>query len=221
MPESRHRRRRGRSSQRVQRPAADLSITRPKRKKANKLYVAASAVIAVLVIGGFAIGGTNFQRGTETGRSQEYVEGVGIEQDRMPVGPSGLNAHVPKGQSVAYNTVPPTSGDHWPPGQQATCGFYEDGLPDESIVHNLEHGNIVVSYNLATPEEVDQLKEVVDDIGLSPIWGVTRFYDKLPVGTVAVAAWGVLDSMQGVDGERIDTFYQTYAGLLGPESIIC
>ena len=219
MPVSRHRRRRGRSSQRVRRPAADLSIPRPKRKKANKLYVAASAIIAVLVIGGFAIGGTSFQRGAQTGGSQEYVEGVGVRQEFMPVGPRGLNAHVSENQTVSYNTNPPTSGDHWStPGR---CGFYENGLPDERIVHNLEHGNILVSYNLATPEEVDQLKDAVDSIGLNPIWGVTRFYDKIPVGTVAVAAWGVLDTMQGVDGERINRFFETYAGSLGPEKIIC
>ena len=219
MPVSRHRRSRGRTSQRGQRPAQDLSIPKPKKKKANKLYVAASAIIAVLVIGGFAIGGTNFQRGAQTGASQEYVEGVGVRQDFMPVGPRGLNAHVPRNQTVSYNTVPPTSGDHWSTPER--CGFFEDGLPDERIMHNLEHSNIVVSYNLATPEEVDQLKDAVDSIGLNPVWGVTRSYDKIPVGTVALAAWGVLDTMQGVDRERINRFFETYSGSLGPESIIC
>ena len=219
MPVSKHRRSRGRASQRGQRPAADLSIPKPKKKKTNKLYVAASAIIAVLVIGGFAIGGTNFQRGAQTGGSQQYVEGIGARQEFMPVGPRGLNAHVRGNETVSYNTVPPTSGDHW--STPARCGVYEDGLPDERIVHNLEHGNIVVSYNLATPEEVDQLKDAVDSIGLNPVWGITRFYDKIPVGTVALAAWGVLDTMQGVDRERINTFIETYAGSLGPESIIC
>ena len=219
MPVSRHRRSRGRVSNRGQRPAQDLSIPKPKKKKANKLYVAASAIIAVLVIGGFAIGGTNFQRGAQTGASQEYVEGVGVRQDFMPVGPRGLNAHVSGNETVSYNTNPPTSGDHWSTPER--CGFYEDGLPNERIVHNLEHGNIVLSYNLTTREEVDQLKNVMDDIGLNVVWGVTRFYDKIPLGTVAVAAWGVLDTMQGVDRERISRFFDTYAGSLGPETIIC
>ena len=132
MPESRRRRRHGRTSPRGQRPAADLSITKPKRKKTNKLYVAASAIIAVLVIGGFAIGGTSFQRGAQTGGSQEYVEGVGIRQEFMPVGPRGLNAHVSGNETVSYNTSPPTSGDHW--STPSNCGIYEEGLPDERIV---------------------------------------------------------------------------------------
>ena len=56
--------------------------------------------------------------------------------------------HVPEWQSVAYSTTPPTSGPHW--DRWADRGFYPDGLPDELIAHNLEHGNIVVSYKSAT-----------------------------------------------------------------------
>ena len=218
MPESRRRRRRGRvvSRSSSSAAAAAVAIARPRRRKSNKLYVLASLVIAVLVIAGFAVGGTKFQRGADTGRSQEYVEGVGVRQE-----PTGFNQHVPENTTVEYSTFPPSSGDHWPPGAQARCGFYEDGLRDERIMHNLEHSNIVVSYNLATKEEVDRLEDVVDGIGLSAIWGITQSYDKIPVGTVAIAAWGVLDTMQGIDENRIKTFFETYAGNLGPERIIC
>jgi hypothetical protein len=95
-------------------------------------------------------------------------------------------------------------------------------LPDEQIVHNLEHSNIVVSYNLSTEEEVDQLLDALSGIGLSDVWGVTRSYDQIPVGTVALAAWGVLDTMEGVDDQRIKTFFETYAGSnIGPENFIC
>ena len=219
MPESKHRRRRGRPVSRGQRVAA-VPIARPGRKKTNKLYLVASVVIAVLVIGGFAVGGVNFQRPVNTGSSGgDYVEGVGVQQELMPTGPNGLNAHVPDGQLVEYNTAPPTSGDHL--DRPETCGFYEDGLPDERIVHNLEHGNIVVSYNLSTKEEVDQLRDALDGVGLSEIWGVIRSYDKIPSGTVTLATWGVLDTMPRADKERIKTFFETYAGNMGPESFIC
>ena len=221
MPESNNRRRRGRPVSRGRRAAATaVPIARPRKQKTNKLYVAASVVIAVLVIGGFAVGGVNFQRPPDTGSSSgEYVDGVGVQQELMPTGPRGLNVHVDETQTVAYNTSPATSGDHW--ATPASCGFYEDGLPDERVVHNLEHGNIVVSYNLATDGEIDQLKSALDNVGLSEIWGVTRAYDKIPAGTVALAAWGVLDTMQEVDEERIKTFFETYSGALGPERIIC
>ncbi|MCH8808577.1 MAG: DUF3105 domain-containing protein [Proteobacteria bacterium] len=127
--------------------------------------------------------------------------------------------HVPEPDLVEYSTTPPTSGNHWDTPQ--ACGFYEDGLDDERITHNLEHSNIVVSYNLPDAAQVDELKSAIGDIGLARIWGITRSYDKIPVGQVAVAAWGVLDTMEGVDAERLKTFFETYAGALGPEFITC
>jgi len=123
--------------------------------------------------------------------------------------------HISEGTTVEYNSIPATSGNHW--AQWSQCGFFEEGLPDERIVHNLEHSNIVVSYNLTSPEEVQQLRDVMDGIGLAQVLGVTRFYDKIPEGTVALSAWGVLDTIKGVDKDRIKRFFDTYAGRIGPE----
>ena len=214
MPLSKHRRRRGRVAPGSSRSAASLSIDQPRRKKTNWLYLGASALIAVLVIGGFAvgsagIGGRGFNR---TGNSEQYVEGIGIQHDILST------RHVTEGQTVEYNSIPATSGNHWP--QWSRCGFFEEGLPDERIVHNLEHSNIVVSYNLTTPEEMKELRDVMGSVGLAGVLGVTRFYDQVEPGTVALSAWGVSDTMVGIDEERINRFFSTYGGTLGPEGNI-
>lgn len=142
--------------------------------------------------------------------------------EEVPIMPT--RNHIGPGQSVQYNSTPPTSGDH--SEQWADCGFYDEGLPDELITHNLEHGNIVVSYNLAGQQEVDVLKSVWPDLQAAEQWGIARFYDKIPVGTIAVAAWGRLDTITEVDVirnslNRIDQFLASYAGNLGPERIPC
>ena len=207
------RRRRGRAATQAAR-SGNLP-TSTKRKKTNKLYLAASVIIAVLVIASFAFASfSGGGHGGTSGSATTYVDGVGVEQDLM-----SSAVHVPDGTVVEYSTIPPSSGDHWV-GPQA-CGFYEDGLPDEPTVHNLEHSNIVVSYNLPDESQVDELKSTMGDIGLSRIWGVTRSYDKIPEGQVALAAWGVLDIMEGVDKDRIDLFFENYAGALGPEFVTC
>ena len=157
--------------------------------------------------------------GTTTGSSSEYVEGIGLRQQLMPTGPNGLINHVDEDQSVMYNTIPPTSGDHW--GKWANCGFYAQGLPDERIVHNLEHGNVVISYNLTASEEVSQLRSTLADIDRYSDWGLARYYDKLPEGQVAVATWGVLDIMDGIDGDRLSRFFDAYSGNLAPEQVPC
>jgi len=211
LPESRHRRRSARGS--AGRGAGATALpSRSRKKKTNYLLLGAFIIIALLVIGSFGLTTIPFGGGGTTGlgRSDKYVEGVGSSQQLMPT-----RDHLPEGRVISYNTTPPTSGDHW--GRWATCGFYPEGLPDERIVHNLEHSNIVVSYNLASPEEVEKLRKAMESISLNRAWGVTRFYDKLEPGTVVVAAWGISDPMKGVDDNRIKKFFETYAGRIGPE----
>jgi hypothetical protein len=210
LPESRHRRRPG--GRTAGRGATDAALSiRPKKKKTNYLLLGAFLVIALLVIGSFGLttipltGG-----GLRVGKSDKYVEGVGVSQELMPTA-----NHLGEDRTVKYTTTPPTSGDHW--AQWANCGFYPEGLPDERVVHNLEHSNIVISYNLTAPEDIESLRKAVEAVGLSRAWGVTRYYDKLAPGTVALAAWGILDTMPGVDRNRIKKFFETYAGKIGPE----
>ena len=161
--------------------------------------------------GGGGVQQTNF----DTGGSTSYVSGVGTQEDIVSRG------HVPTFQEVEYATFPPTSGDHWDETNLVTCGFYEGGLADEIAVHHLEHGNIVVSYNLPDPAQVEDLRRLIGGIGLAENWGVTRSYDKIPEGQVATSAWGVVDIFDGVDEGRIRTFFDTYAGTLGPEFDPC
>ena len=127
--------------------------------------------------------------------------------------------HVPEGQTVEYRTIPPTSGEHW--GQWADCGFYAEALPDERIVHNLEHGNIVVSYNFANPAQVTDLRDALEDLDLFEDWGVARPYDKIGDGQVVLTAWGRMHPMIGVRSGEIEQFFEAFAGELGPETVPC
>jgi len=216
MPLSRHRRRRGRRAPGGRSPGGTALPARPRKKRTNYLLLGGFIVIALLVIGSFGLTTIPFQgsQRASTGSSDKYVAGVGEQHPIM-----ATRDHVPAGQTVRYSTIPPTSGNHW--AVPANCGFYPEGLPDEQTTHNLEHSNIVVSYNLASQEEVAQLRKALDSIELNPIWGVTRFYDKLEPGTVAVATWGVLDIIKGIDRDRIKKFFETYSGRLGPEQVPC
>ncbi|MSQ06472.1 MAG: DUF3105 domain-containing protein [Dehalococcoidia bacterium] len=211
MPESKRRRLPGRRTSGRSMADAALSL-RPKKKKTNYFLLSAFVLIALLVIGSFGLTTIPFGSGANlrVGKNAQYVEGVGVSQKLMPTA-----THISESLSVEYNTVPATSGDHW--ALWADCGFYEKGLPDERVVHNLEHSNIVVSYNLTAAADIEALRAAVEDVGLSRAWGVTRFYDKVPPGTVALTAWGILDTMEGVDKDRIKKFYETYAGKIGPE----
>ena len=213
MPESRHRRNR--------RPR-NLEIPRTtQRGGSNKFILIVSIVIAVLVIGSFAavpifqsLGGTGE---VTLGTAEAYVNGVGEKQEIMRTkNHVDLNSDSAD-DDVVYNSFPPTSGDHWSAAQ--SCGFYEGPIPDERVVHNLEHSNIVISYNLPNQADVEALKEIYND--LEDSWRnhftVVRPYDEIAPGQIGLSAWGVLDVMDGIDEARIIRFYEHYVGRLGPE----
>ena len=216
MPVSR--RRRGRAATRAARSGNAPASNQP--RKTNKLYLAACIIIAVLVIGSFGltavIGGGGGQDGkTRIGSATEYLEGVGSQIPALP-----NPQHIDEGTQAIYNSVPPTSGDHW--RTPADCGFHADPIPDERVVHNMEHSNIVISYNLPLDSDVRVLRDTLDNIEMASDWAVARPYNQIPSGHVALSAWGVLDTFPGVDADRIERFFKAYAGTLGPEGgIIC
>lgn len=152
-----------------------------------------------------------------TGTPEIILLESGIAGENIQIMPS--SNHVTEGQTVEYSTTPPTSGLHW--GRWADCGWYTDGLPDEVITHNLEHGNIVVSYNFTNPALVSELRQVLEGVDQFSDWGVVRSYGKIPDGQVALSAWGRLAIFQGVDAGEIEPFFEAFAGLMGPERIAC
>lgn len=123
--------------------------------------------------------------------------------------------HIANGTVIhSYNSNPPTSGSHY--AEPANTGFYSNELPDERVVHNLEHGNIWIAYRPSLPEEV--LKEIKRFAGGNVIATPRPKNDT----DVALAAWGRLDKFDLENGvvqsQRIKDFILRYQNR-GPESI--
>lgn len=53
--------------------------------------------------------------------------------------------HVPAGEKVDYNSNPPTSGPHY--SDWVKSGVYSEPKDDRNMVHSLEHGYVIMSYN--------------------------------------------------------------------------
>jgi len=54
--------------------------------------------------------------------------------------------HIEEGQEATdWNSDPPTSGQHY--GIWAQAGFYDEAIPDGYLVHNMEHGYVIIYYN--------------------------------------------------------------------------
>ncbi len=122
--------------------------------------------------------------------------------------------HIPPGAShPEYNSNPPTGGWHY--DQPAQTGIYDKELPDEQLIHNLEHSHIWISYrpdNLA-PDQIEQLVAIAKSYGSRFIM-TPRVKNDSPI---VVAAWQRLLKLDSVDEKRIRTFADSYRNIAGPE----
>ncbi|MFA4871661.1 MAG: DUF3105 domain-containing protein [Patescibacteria group bacterium] len=108
--------------------------------------------------------------------------------------------HISVGAShPAYNSNPPTSGWHY--AQPANWGVYQTELPDEQVVHNLEHGGVWISYK----EIDDATKVALEKIGRanSQIIVTPR---RANDAHIALASWGRLQKLEQFDETAIMNF---------------
>ena len=187
-------------------PSRRLRIRRRTWRRIRRWgFIAAAGLIGILVIVSFAL--SSFPAGFSGGGGRtSAIEGVGSAVAHMPT----ANHLTDPGETVSYSTVPATSGNHW--FTPSECGIYDEELSDERVVHNMEHGHVIISYNLPDDEEVSRMIQLAEELPSLNRLGIVRPYSKIDEGTVAVTAWGVIDQFQGVDEEGIRDFYDAYSG---------
>jgi hypothetical protein len=124
--------------------------------------------------------------------------------------------HIEVGQShPPYNSDPPTSGWHY--AQPADAGFYATTLPDEQLVHNLEHGHVVISYDCSKLADCEatqaKLRGIVDRF---QGWKVVAVARENADCAIALTAWGRIDKMDAYDENRVVAFIRRWRDR-GPE----
>ncbi len=114
-----------------------------------------------------------------------------------------------------YNSNPPTSGSHYE--EWAAEKFYDKAIPDEHLVHNLEHGDIWISYHPRIPGSVkEELRQFADS-------KVVITLREANDHDIALAAWARLDAfnLEGgvLDASRVEDFIKRYKNR-GPEKVM-
>ena len=125
-----------------------------------------------------------------------------------------------------YNSDPPTSGPHNP--QWAPWGVYSEQIEQYRLVHNLEHGGVVIQYGKDVPD--DTATRIFDWYRDNPNGIIVAPYDKLGA-RIGLTAWnqdsgeggaedppgtGYLASCTTFDEGAFDAFVESY-GFQGPE----
>lgn len=133
--------------------------------------------------------------------------------------------HIQPGQPhEPYTSDPPTSGPHY--AVPAQGGFYDEAPLDEQLVHNLEHGYVILWYNCQsspsgggalTTGQCNQLKQQIREAmargGNSTRTGTPKLI-AVPRPTLdtqlALTTWGRLDKFEVFDQNRILNFIRAF-----------
>ena len=85
--------------------------------------------------------------------------------------------------SVKYNSFPPSSGPHFQ--SPAPWGVYDDPIKQSILVHNLEHGGVIIQYGDVGEETVREIQSFFQE---DPYGLVVAPYPKLGK-KIALTAW--------------------------------
>jgi len=125
--------------------------------------------------------------------------------------------HIAPGQShPPYNSDPPTSGWHY--DEPARAGFYDTPLADEQLVHNLEHGHVIISYDCGKLADCEDVKaELRDLVGRFQRWKIVAVARENADAAIALTAWGHIDKLDNYDEGRVVAFVKRWRNR-GPEN---
>jgi hypothetical protein len=202
------------------------------------MFGAVGAVVVGVVIALVAVFATGKSSNADSGSDKKVASAMaaaGCTFVTKPVLPpvhkvaSGYHADVPTLTSkVKWSTFPPSGGSHY--GLWAVWGFYTQPVNPRQVVHNEEHGGVIIWWGPKVSQEtIAQLRQFYDDspTGMfgTPIAGLGN--------KIALTAWtgdpnryyqngyygvGHLATCTTFDQKAFETFRDAYRGH-GPEGI--
>lgn len=131
--------------------------------------------------------------------------------------PIASRDHIQEGMAATdWPSDPPTSGQHY--GQWAPAGFYDEAIPDGYLVHDMEHGYVIVYYNCAvTDTDCQTFKTAIESaIAAAGVDASTNTVKVIAVpraemeNPVTYASWGHLYRPEAFVAEELVTYIQTF-----------
>lgn len=175
-------------------------------RRRNLVTLAVAIVVGALVVGSIVL--QRQQEGGGGGPVGVAKADAGCGQIQRPQD-QGRDHIQPGAPHDRYSSTPPTSGPHY--GTPASAGFYSSALPPEQVVHNLEHGQIVIWYKPdASQETIDDIEQLVQQEPQATV--AVPFEDVQGSATFVLSAWGAMQSCVRVSQEVVDDFRRQFQG---------
>lgn len=112
---------------------------------------------------------------------------------------------------LVYPQPAPSGGDHPPSPYSLTCGAYDGEVPEELVVHSLEHGAVWIALGPDSTEDDRAAAEALAEDAKVIVSEVPE----LP-NPVELVAWGVRLPLEEATDERAAAFVETFVD--GPDA---
>jgi Protein of unknown function (DUF3105) len=182
-----------------------------KRRRQRTLVWSAVAVVALVALVGLIV----WEGRSDTPKAANRpVSADALAAGRKAAGSSGVKTfpvagrnHISGNQQPSnWNSNPPTSGDHL--GTPLPPGVYDNEQDMRALVHNLEHGYVVILYKGISEDEREDLTKFVKARDGAKL--VLAPYSALDANGVALVAWQNLELLQRVNMDVVQAFVNDY-----------
>jgi hypothetical protein len=189
---------------RVQAPQRRVDASDPAARHRMILYGISGAgfvaLIVVVLIVALAGGGGNAKAAVKT------IQAQGCQYRKYPAQPRAPHYQtLTPNPAPSWNSFPPTSGRHY--YQWLPFGIYTEVVPEIRLVHNLEHGAVILQYgDKVPPAQVQQItawyQQDANAVVVSPL-------PKLGAKT-ALTAWTHWTECTGFKVKAADAFRKAF-----------
>ena len=181
-----------------------------KRRRQRTLLWSAVAVVTLLALIGLIV----FMGRDEPQAQNQPVAADALAAGRKAAGSTGIKTfpmagqdHIqPNEQPDNWNSTPPTSGDHL--ATPLPPGVYDNDQDMRAMVHNEEHGYVVLLYKGIPDDQVEQLRKFVEARDGSKL--VLSPWSGLKDNGVALVAWRNLELLQRVNMDVVQAFVNDF-----------
>jgi Protein of unknown function (DUF3105) len=179
------------------------------------MYLIAGGAVLVLLLAGVSSFVVN--RG---GDAKEALAAAGCTRETLPS--QGRNHVNELPANFEYNSTPATSGPHQgQPLAPAIWNVYDEPVEQIKLVHNLEHGGVIVQYGPGVPEAtVEQIqawyREDPNGLVIAPLPPELVEQEPALRNRIALTAWTHLQTCQRFNEEAFANFLDLHRGD-GPE----
>jgi hypothetical protein len=178
----------------------ERQAARQQNRQRRKLITQIATVLgAAIIVGGIAYliwAGSQPAPGRDEWEEIPTQEAIHIDEGNVEYEP--------------WNSDPPTSGYHLGnPMQPTRAGFFEESIPDENLVHSLEHGYVILWYDCSQVSVTecttikDGLRSVVEATETYKVVAMPREVMETPI--IAVS-WGMMYKQSALNEEALISF---------------